>query len=221
MRVVPSLVASAVVMAWLGGSTTALAADPSPTGKGIVGGGLLGAELVLAIEAALDVQSPWAYVGGGVAGAAAGAVGGYFVEQNATPRVPILLLAGGLVLAIPTTVAVLSATSYEPPATFVQDQPPADEPVADPAAPAQPAPAPASPAVRPVDAPTLPPSSSLPKRKHVARRALPPALIDFTPTQVSLSVPAVEIREVFSRAEVAMGAPKATEVRIPVVNIVF
>jgi len=31
----------------------------------------------------------------------------------------------------------------------------------------------------------------------------------------------VEIREVFSRAEVAMGAPKATEVRIPVVNIVF
>jgi hypothetical protein len=46
-------------------------------------------------------------------------------------------------------------------------------------------------------------------------------LIDINPRQVSLSVPAVEVRDVFSRFEVAMGAPRATEVRIPVLNVLF
>jgi hypothetical protein len=38
---------------------------------------------------------------------------------------------------------------------------------------------------------------------------------------VSVSIPNVEVRQVFTRAEVAMGAPKATEVRIPVLNVLF
>ncbi|HEY3498702.1 MAG TPA: hypothetical protein VGK73_28620, partial [Polyangiaceae bacterium] len=123
--------------------------EASAKGKGIVGGGLLGAELVLAIEAAADVQSPWAYLGGGLAGAAAGAVGGYFVEKDATSaRASMLLLAGGLTLAIPTTVAVLAATAYEPPADYLQDTPPADEPVANPPQP-EGAPPPSTPATTP------------------------------------------------------------------------
>lgn len=243
MRIAPSIVASAVVLAFIAGSGgVAQAKDPPVTGKGIVGGGLLGGELVLAVEAAFDVQSPWAYLGGGVAGAAAGAVGGYFVEQNASARVPMLLLAGGLTLAIPTTVAVLSATSYEPPATYVQDQPPPDEPVADPARstvpPATPSPgtttsptAPGatpptgpSPATGPAPSGSQQPSGALPHRSRsraIARRRLPPALIDVSSQQLSLSIPAIEFRDVFTRAEVAMGAPKATEVRIPVLNVVF
>jgi len=241
MRIVPSVVASAVVLACLAGSGVAQAKDPPVTGKGIVGGGLLGGELVLAIEAAFDVQSPWAYLGGGVAGAAAGAVGGYFVEQNASARVPMLLLAGGLTLAIPTTVAVLSATSYEPPATYVQDHPPPDEPVADPArvvpaatpatgtttsptAPGATPPTGPSPATGPAPSGSQQPNGSLPHRSRsraLARRHLPPALIDVSPQQLSLSIPAIEFRDVFTRAEVAMGAPKATEVRIPVLNVVF
>lgn len=203
----------------------------SGVAKGTVGGALLGAELVLAVEAAADVESPWAYIGGGIAGAAAGGVGGYFVEKNASPRVSMLLLAGGLTLAIPTTVAVLSATAYEPPADYLVDQPTADEPVADPP---QTAPAPgATPAPTPAPgaapSPTSPaPSSSVPRRHHrrVARvRPLyltPPALLDFSPGRIALSVPAVEIAGTYTRAELAMyGLEQKTEVRVPFLNILF
>lgn len=207
MRVVPSVLTSAVVLSLLATAGRARAEEASPTGKGVVGGALLGAELVLAIEAAFNVQSTWAYIGGGLAGAAAGGVGGYFIERDSTARYPMLLLAGGLTLAIPTTVAVLSATAYEPPATYVQDQPPADEPVADPPMPSTP-----------------PKASTKHGQRAVAERRrpqAPPALIGVEPDRLSLSVPAIEVRDVFSRTEVAMGAPQATEVRIPVLNILF
>ena len=100
------------------------------TAKAMVGCGLLGAETVLLVEAAVGVKDPWWYVGGGVVGAGGGVLGGYFLEQEGvSPRTSMLLLAGGLTLAIPTTVAVLSATAYEPPADYLEDKPPADEPV--------------------------------------------------------------------------------------------
>jgi hypothetical protein len=206
--------------------------------KGTVGGALLGAELVLAVEAAADVQSPWAYLGGGIAGAAAGGVGGYFIEKEASPRVSMLMLAGGLTLAIPTTVAVLSATAYEPPAEYLVDSPPADEPVADPPQPAAaPGSTPAAPAATPAPTPgpgaaptpTSPtPSSSL--RRHPSRRIArvrplyltPPALLDFSPGRLALSVPAVEIAGTYTRAELSMyGLEQKTEVRIPFLNVLF
>jgi hypothetical protein len=195
------------------------------------------------VEAALKVKSPWAYVGGGLAGAAAGGIGGYFIEQSVdSARIPMLMLAGGITLAIPTTVAVLSASAYEPPATYVVDQQPADEPVADPAH-TTPTPTPAGPTPPPPTAPNDSPPATTPapsapapapatgtpsgaaRGRQLARRStprrIPPALIDVDPKQVSISVPNVEVREVFTRAEVAMGAPKATEVRIPVLSVLF
>jgi hypothetical protein len=206
--------------------------------KGTIGGALLGAELVLAVEAAADVQSPWAYLGGGVAGAAAGGVGGYFLEREASPRVSMLVLAAGLTLAIPTTVAVLSATAYEPPAEYLVDSPPTDEPVADPPQPAAaPSSTPAAPAAAPAPtpgpdaapAPTSPaPSSSL--RRHPSRRIAhvrklhltPPALLDFSPGRLALSVPAVEIAGTYTRAELSMyGLEQKTEVRVPFLNVLF
>jgi hypothetical protein len=226
MRFVPSVLTSAVVVSCLLRAHGAAAQEASPTGKGVVGGALLGGELVLAIEAAFKVQSTWAYIGGGVAGAAAGGVGGYFVEKEGSARTTMIMLAAGLTLAIPTTVAVLSATSYEPPANYVQDQGPSDEPVADPPK-AVPAPAPvvSPPASVPPPAPATTPSGRAPTRGHMAsrqpHRLTPPALIDVEPTRLSLSLPAVEIRDVYSRLEVAMGAHQATEVRIPVLNVLF
>jgi hypothetical protein len=173
----------------------------------VAGGALLGGELVMAVEAAFKVQSTWAYIGGGVAGGIAGGVGGYFIERDNSARYPMLMLAAGLTFAIPTTVAVLSATAYEPPATYVQDQAPADEPVADP----------------PQATPPPPVKSGATRSRPVAKRipSAPPALIGVEPDRLSLSVPSVEVRDVFSHAEVAMGAPKATEVRIPVLNVLF
>ena len=190
--------------------------------KGTIGGGLLGAELVLAIEAAVDVQNPWLYVVGGVVGAAGGAVGGYFIEQDASPRVSMLLLAGGLTLAIPTTVAVLSATSYEPPADYLEDKPPADEPVADPPQPVTPGAAPA-----PTGGAGAPPSSRTAQR--LRRTAVlpplqltPPAIVDLSPDMLALRVPALEIRNTFSRKEIVMyGVEQSTEFHVPVLNVVF
>src|ERR1043165_403742 len=56
--------------------------DPSPTGKGVVGGALLGAEAVMLVEAAADVKQGWAYGLGGGLGAVAGGVGGFFAEDG-------------------------------------------------------------------------------------------------------------------------------------------
>ncbi|HEY6560834.1 MAG TPA: hypothetical protein VI072_26335 [Polyangiaceae bacterium] len=206
--------------------------EASPTAKGVVGGALLGGEAVMLLEAAFKVRAPWAYVVGGIAGGVAGGVGGYFVEQEASSaRVPMFLLAGGLVLAIPTTVAVLSTTSYKPPADYVQDRPPADEPVAEPPQPSS------SPAVTP---PAAGPTSKTDKGKArrarrvvsarlsayqpVPRTLTPPSLVGFDQGQglLSLSVPAVEVRDVYTKRDVQqMGVKQATEVRIPVFNFSF
>ena len=82
--------------------------------KGTVGLALLGAESVMAVEAAIGVQPWWGYAIGGGAGAVAGGVGGYFVDQANSPELSMSLLVGGLVFAIPTTIAILSATAYRP-----------------------------------------------------------------------------------------------------------
>ena len=56
------------------------------TAKGTVGGGLLGAELVLAVEAAAGVKSPWLYLAGGVVGARRR--GGWLLHRkDSSPRV--------------------------------------------------------------------------------------------------------------------------------------
>ena len=205
--------------------------------KGTIGGGLLGAEAVLLVEAAVGVQNPWVYVGGGVVGAAGGAIGGYFLEKDdgVSARTSMLLLAGGLTLAIPTTVAVLSATAYEPPADYLEDKPPPDEPVADPPQPATPAPgtAPAS-GTAPTGAngggsgPPKNETATLTKRREhrVAvlppLRLTPPAIVDLTPDMLALRVPALEIRDSYSRKEMLMfGVKQETEFHIPVVNVAF
>jgi hypothetical protein len=213
MRLVGSLLALAALAASVAFPRSARAdEEASPTGKGIAGGILLGAELVLVVEAAADVEPAWAYVVGGLAGAAGGGVGGYFIEQEGEPKLPLLMLAGGMALAIPTTVAVLSATAYEPPLEYVEDEPPADEPVADP-----PRPVGASPTSR-----TTAQRKVTTRSRPVARAAALPSLIGVEPARITLSIPAVEFRDVYTRAEVAsFGLTQATEVRIPVLNVLF
>ena len=230
-----------VTLALLPLTARAETTEVSTTGKGIVGGTLLGAEVVLATEAAFKVQPTWAYLVGGLGGAAAGGVGGYFIEQSASSRVTMLMLAGGMALAIPTTVAVLSATAYEPPASYTQDKAPADEPIAEPARPTTaPSAAPITPttsssgtevtAPPAAPPPAAPPTSAVRrKRAPLAHRTLPldyhlspPALIGVTSSALTLGVPAVELRPLYSQGELAMfGVSQATEVKVPVLSFLF
>jgi len=204
-------------------ASTALAvgkheADASP--KGTVGVGLIGAETVMLVEAIIDVKPAWAYIVGGAAGAVGGGVGGYFIDQMGDARLSVLLLAGGMALAIPTTVAVLSATAYEVPSDYVQDRAPADEPVAEPPMPdteSEEPPAEAPPAVEP--------SGRLERRRlrDTSRRPLPPpALFGYDGSALTLGVPALELRDVYCRRDqLTYGLKKETEVRVPVLTVVF
>jgi hypothetical protein len=204
--------------------------DPvSATGKGITGGALLGAEAVLLSEAILDVKPGWAYLVGGILGAGAGGFGGYYAEQQDSAKLSLYLLAGGMALAIPTTVAVLSATAYEPPADYTEDQGPVDEPVAEPPQPAGAAPAPAGATPPPAgqqsrSTPVRPaPARKLTRRSlHLPVPVLPPSLFGLDQGYLTLGVPAVEVRDVYSRREVfEYGVKQQMELRIPVFGAVF
>ncbi len=184
----------------------------SARGKGIAGGALLGAEAVMLVEAAFSVQPTWAYVAGGIAGAVGGGVGGYFLEDSADPKVSLYLLAGGMALMIPTTVAVLATTTYKPPADYTEDKPPADEPVAEPPEASEPSAAPAETTPSPTSRRSTPRKLVLP----------PPSLLAVRDGGLLLSVPAVEVRDLYSRREVAqLGVRQGTEVRVPVLDVTF
>ena len=232
MRSVTSLLALA------GATLTPLAAhatgeaEASPTGKGIVGGSLLGAELVMTGEAAFGVKPTWAYIVGGLAGGAAGGVGGYFVEQQGDARGPMLMLAGGMAFAIPTVVYVLASTAYVPPASYLQDQAPADEPLAEPPAPTEATPPPPAPAAAPADAPpAAPPADAapaptgrryLPSARRLSLKLPPPALFGFQDDRLALGVPNIAVFHAYSQRErVMFNAPDVAEVRIPVLDVTF
>lgn len=201
------------------GATAGAASVVSPTGKGITGCALLGSEAVMLTEAVIGVRPWWAYAIGGGVGAIGGGIGGYYIEQTGEPKLPFYLFMGGMALALPTTIAVLSATAYKP-VNYTEDKPP-DEPIADPAAPVAP------PSAGSTSDRTAP---ARPKRVRVVTRhrtkpaevALPPALVDIRAGGLQLAVPAVEVRQVYTRTEiVTLGVKQAAEVRIPVLNVVF
>jgi hypothetical protein len=83
--------------------------------KGIVGGAILGAELVMLGESAFRLRPGWMYLVGGGAGALAGGYLGYRIGDGSSNKPPAFLLAGGIALVIPTIMGVLTATQYAPP----------------------------------------------------------------------------------------------------------
>jgi len=195
---------SCVAGMWLASTAgTAYAEEPgvSATGKGITGGALLGGELVLAVEAAAGVQNRWLYLAGGLGGAAAGGVGGYFVEGMDSPKPSFYMLAAGMALVIPTTVAVLQATSYKPPADYQEDVPGADT-----------LPAPEG----------APNATATTPRVSVSPPHVPTSLVDMHAGTLSLSVPAVAVFPTYSPVEVKKyGVDQKTEVRVPVFQATF
>jgi hypothetical protein len=243
IRSIPVFALAAASCSMLFASSAFAAGNVSPTGKGITGGALLGGEAVMLTEAAVGVKPGWAYLVGGVAGAAGGGVGGYFVEKASSAKPSLYLLAGGMALIIPTTVAVLSATAYHPPENYTEDHAPAPgEPVAEPPqATSPPAVAPATgtaPATSPAPATGPAPAKPGARRNTVHRvrlatyrsaapltlyqPTLPPALFGLDPGGLKLSVPAVEVSDLYNQREVQQfGVKQGTEVDVPVFNFTF
>jgi hypothetical protein len=213
----------------------------SPTGKGIVGGALLGAEAVTIVESLVGVRPGWAYGVGALVGAAGGGVGGFFVEQGSSDgRAPMYMLAGGLALVIPAIVLTLNATRYMPEEGATEDRAPT-APAAEPGVPggsvtgapgdtAAPPPAPPPTAPAPAQpAPAGPQSRAAPPGQGVRRspaRAAPdyPALslLDVQKGGLRLGVPVPDVRAVFTAAEQRQyGMGQRAEIRLPMLHVVF
>lgn len=86
--------------------------------KGVTGGAMLGAEVVLITEAAIGVKPRWLYLLGGAVGGLGGGWAGYHIGGSSSPKPPSFLLAGGIALVIPTLIGVVSATQFQPPDTY-------------------------------------------------------------------------------------------------------
>ncbi len=251
----------------------AQSADPPVTGKGLVGGALLGGEVVMLTEAAIKVKPAWAYYIGGGVGIIGGGIGGHYLESHLSSQEAMYMLSAGMLLVIPTAVASMNAVSYDTPLEYTQDNPPIDQPsdelpsgtgtmntgsemptmpaVSPQTAPPSPAPVsnppgapPPTPASPPAATPTAAPpaapnptsspapaqpqsSRRQPQVRAVARyRALPQpppmALVHVSGKAMAVSVPAIEIRDTYTRREVAMyGVKQQTEVRVPLFQMAF
>ncbi len=92
----------------------------TPTAKGIIGLGLIGAELGFVVPAivqnAAHTGEWWPYLVFPVLGGAGGAVGGYFLEQGTqtSAEVDVAMLAIGVGLIVPALVTTMVLTSYDP-----------------------------------------------------------------------------------------------------------
>lgn len=221
----------------LGTPREAKAEEVTPTAKGIVGTALLGGELVVFGEAIFGVKSGVAYAVGAGAGAVAGGVGGYFIEQSVDDgRVPAYLLAGGLALLIPAVVVTLDATRYMPTEGAREDKPVQNLPPSDPGKPGgsavvgaepapatTPAPAPA-PATEPAPAPSPAPSTTPPAGGGGGGTQAPAvSLFDVRGSAFRIGVPVPDFRPIVGATERSkMGvANTGNEVRFPVARITF
>jgi hypothetical protein len=204
----------AVGAALIAAPSTARAEGPvTGTAKGIVGGALLGAEVVMMPMGIAGLKPWWPYLVFGGVGAVGGAVGGWAVEQAAPPaEAPLYMLAGGLALIIPTLVLTLNATTKK---DYGDETTPA--PVTDPSKPGEPAP----------DGTTVTVTSDARKqlklkRKRATEQRVPTAAVDLSGDAVRMGIPAIVIKPMYSDVERSMfGVAQQTEVRIPVFNAAF
>jgi hypothetical protein len=198
----------------------------SATGKGIVGGALLGGEVVMLTIGAFGVEEAWPYLVFGGLGMAAGGAGGFVVEDQVSDAEPSLyLLAGGMALVIPTLVVVLNNTTYKP---KYEDEKKDDGPTANPPAPGTTPAGPAAPA--PAASGSISTSKAEPPPRVRTRMApvaavtphIPLSIVDVNQGQLALGMPAVEVRPIYSKRELStFGVEQKNEVRIPVFKAAF
>lgn len=208
----------------------------TPTAKGIIGCALLGAETVALIQAAAGARPRWAYIVFPLVGAAAGGVGGYFLENAAAggtdttlTAVSVGTLVLGLGLVVPSVIAYVNATSYRPESDQPsEDNAPSNAPIDEststpPAEGGSTAPAATPPAGTGSGAAPAP-SASVHPRRIGARMAATPllrptGLVDFARGSMSLSVPAISVENSVSLHDMRQyGLGAQSEVRVPVLS---
>lgn len=179
----------------------------SVTGKGIVGGALLGGEVVMLTMGAIGVERGWPYLVFGGLGAAGGGVAGYFIEASEpAAEVPLYMLAGGMALVIPTLIVTLNATAYKPPETD-QSEPIRNEPAAEPPQPG-------------VNVQLTTDAAPLLRGARWEQPRL--GLVDITPGRVALGMPALSLKPLYSQDEMfKFGVAQGHEVRFPVLRATF
>lgn len=222
--------ASVVFGSTMAYAPSAHAEEVSPTAKGVIGGALLGSELVVITEAIIGVRSPLAYGLGAGLGAVAGGFAGFGVEKSVSDgRVPVVMLAGGVALIVPALVVTLNATSYSGNPDAKEDKAPTNLPPADPGqsggSPVQgvaPAAAPVAPAAPAAPGGGTTPAPQAPQAEAPRAVAPPTSLVSVSPSQFRLGMPVPEAHNVFSMQERRqLGMAQVTEVRLPVVNVTF
>jgi hypothetical protein len=218
---------------FLGSPRAAQADDVPPDGKGIVGGALLGAEIVVFVEALAGVRNSTAYILGAAGGAIGGGLGGYAIETAVDDgRVPAYMLAGGLALIIPALVVTLDQTRYLPTEGAREDRPVNNLPASDPGKPggsavigAEPAPAPSTPTTTPPSGttPAPAPSPPAPGGGGTPPSQGPQSLFNLRDGAIRMGLPLPEVRPVFSASQrKSLGVENAgNELRFPVVRLTF
>lgn len=207
-------------------------------GKGIVGGALLGFEVVSLPMSLFGVKAGWAYalfgglgaVGGGAAGAGVEIVTDSYKTPVGDGRAPIYMLAGGLALVIPTVVLMLNATRFQPSEDAREDQAPKNAPAADPGSTQKSVVigGEGSVGTEPKEkdkTPPVPPGGGgggTSPAPAPAPDALPHSLLDVHEGSFRLGVPVPEVREAYSLRQLRdLGVRQVTEIRMPVLSVTF
>jgi hypothetical protein len=213
-------------------ATPAHADEVASSPKGLIGGALLGAEVVTMTESIAGAHAVWWYGVGAPVGAAGGAVGGYFLDKAAVGNgmASMGLLAGGLALVIPALVLTLNATRYQGSESATEDKPPVNEPVANPGVPggSMVVPTPKTPSVEPAP-PGSPSPVTQPPGGGPSGTTPPGSLLDIhldgaavASTVVRFGVPVPDVRPMYTvREQQQYGLPQRTEVRMPVLAVTF
>ncbi|GAC1351107.1 MAG: hypothetical protein NVSMB1_00980 [Polyangiales bacterium] len=214
-------------------------AEVSGTGKGIVGGALLGGEVGLIGLSAFGAKQSWMYYVIPGAFAVGGGVGGYFIEKSASPQVSLGLLAGGMALIIPTVVITLSANAYHPGSedNTPVDATPADagrvggSATVDSSATSTTGGSPSSPSAAAGasgTSTTIPPTPPKHKPAHTSSRrpSVPRALLNYTSfsstDRLEVAIPAMQVSPSYTRVEMEkFGLSQRYEFHAPVVAVNF
>lgn len=187
----------ALVAAALLPARTAHAEGVSKAGKGIVGFGLLGAEVVVFGEAIAGLDQAWLYYAGAGLGAVGGATGGYFLESSMTPKSSVLVLTAGMALAIPALIVGMDATRRH---WREVEQPPA-----------------------PQESPSNPPDPDAGPELVWDRLPTPAsALVRWSPAGLHLAVPDVYLTETYTAWERwAFALPRNTNYTVAILSADF